>query len=195
MYWKYWEIKIAGKNDCKNKFSSCILYIVLFSIFFAINIGIGAYFVHSHWYLKKFVSRVEIKLQYLIYLFIHLFIYSFTYYIYFLLLFSEAILIISELKLCFFCCFKFVEFFLCLKILWNICWVTYYLQFHAEWNIFLFTTFHQNFGGLFHYLANNTPYFMACFPCSYNSQTNDDCFLNELLWLRYPSLNNVFLRP
>ena len=55
------EVKIASKNDHKNKFSSCILYIVLFSIFFAINIGIGAYFVHSHWYLKKFVSRVEIN--------------------------------------------------------------------------------------------------------------------------------------
>ena len=37
------EVKIA---EHKNKCSSCILYVVLFSIFFAINIGIGAYFVY-----------------------------------------------------------------------------------------------------------------------------------------------------
>ena len=37
------EVKIA---EHKNKCNSCILYIVLFSIFFAINIGIGAYFVY-----------------------------------------------------------------------------------------------------------------------------------------------------
>ena len=40
------EVKIASKKEYKNKCSSCILYIVLFSIFFAINIGIGAYFVY-----------------------------------------------------------------------------------------------------------------------------------------------------
>ena len=33
------EVKIAGKN--KDKCSSCILYIVLFSIFFTISMGIG----------------------------------------------------------------------------------------------------------------------------------------------------------
>ena len=38
------EVKIASKNEHKNKCSSCILYIVLFSIFFTINIGIGVYF-------------------------------------------------------------------------------------------------------------------------------------------------------
>ena len=38
------EVKIAGKNEHKNKCSSCILYIVLFSILFAINID--AYFVY-----------------------------------------------------------------------------------------------------------------------------------------------------
>ena len=37
------KVKIAEE---KNKCNSCILYIVLFSIFFAINIGIGAYFVY-----------------------------------------------------------------------------------------------------------------------------------------------------
>ena len=36
------EVKIAGKNKC----SSSILYIVLFSIFFAMKIGIGIYFVY-----------------------------------------------------------------------------------------------------------------------------------------------------
>ena len=37
------EVKIA---EHKNKCSSCILYIALFSIFFAINIRIGTYFVY-----------------------------------------------------------------------------------------------------------------------------------------------------
>ena len=38
------EVKIVSKN--KNKCSSCILYIVLFSIFFTINAGIATYFVY-----------------------------------------------------------------------------------------------------------------------------------------------------
>ena len=38
------EVKISSEN--KNKFNSCILYIVLFSIFLIINVGIGAYFVY-----------------------------------------------------------------------------------------------------------------------------------------------------
>ena len=37
------EVKIVSES--KNKCNSCILYIVLFSIFFTINVGIGAYFV------------------------------------------------------------------------------------------------------------------------------------------------------
>ena len=45
------EVKIA---EHKNKCNSCILYIVLFSIFFAINIGIGAYFVYY-----KYMNRNE----------------------------------------------------------------------------------------------------------------------------------------
>ena len=44
------EVKILDKNE--NKCSSCILYIVLFSIFFTINVGIGAYFVYY-----KYVNR------------------------------------------------------------------------------------------------------------------------------------------
>ena len=38
------EAKIFDKNE--GKCSSCILYIALFSIFFTINIGIGAYFFY-----------------------------------------------------------------------------------------------------------------------------------------------------
>ena len=38
------EVKILDNNE--NKCNSCILYIVLFSIFFTINVGIGAYFVY-----------------------------------------------------------------------------------------------------------------------------------------------------
>ena len=38
------EVKIVNENE--NKCSSCILYIALFSIFFIINVGIGAYFVY-----------------------------------------------------------------------------------------------------------------------------------------------------
>ena len=38
------ELKKFSEN--KNKYSSCILYIVLFSITFTINVGIGAYFVY-----------------------------------------------------------------------------------------------------------------------------------------------------
>ena len=38
------EVKIVGKNE--DKCSSCILYIVLFSIFFTVNIGIATHFVY-----------------------------------------------------------------------------------------------------------------------------------------------------
>ena len=48
------EVKIAVKNEC----SSCMLYMVLFSILFTINVGIGTYFIYFHWYLKD-VIRVK----------------------------------------------------------------------------------------------------------------------------------------
>ena len=48
------EVKIASENDHKNKCGSCILCIVMFSIFFAINIGTGAYFVYY-----KYMNRNE----------------------------------------------------------------------------------------------------------------------------------------
>ena len=48
------EVKIASKNEHKNKCSSCMLYIVLLSIIFAINFGIGTYFVYY-----KYMNRNE----------------------------------------------------------------------------------------------------------------------------------------
>ena len=48
------EVKIAeNQNKNMHKCNSCTLYIVLFSILVAISVGIGTYFVYSHWYLKK----------------------------------------------------------------------------------------------------------------------------------------------
>ena len=44
------EVKLAkitlAENENKHKPSSCTLYIVLFSIVFTINLGIGTYFVY-----------------------------------------------------------------------------------------------------------------------------------------------------
>ena len=51
------EVKLAKttltENKNKHKCSFWTLYIVLFSIIFTINIGIGTYFPYFHWYLKK----------------------------------------------------------------------------------------------------------------------------------------------
>ena len=69
MYWKYnEEVKLtkttsielhSAKNENKHKCSSCTLCIVLFPILFAINVGIGTYFLYFHWYLKKDVILVK----------------------------------------------------------------------------------------------------------------------------------------
>ena len=40
------EVKIARENEHKNKYNSWILCIVLLSILFTINVGIGTYFVY-----------------------------------------------------------------------------------------------------------------------------------------------------
>ena len=44
------EVKLAkitlAENENKYKCSSCTLYIVLFSIVFTVNVGIGTYFVY-----------------------------------------------------------------------------------------------------------------------------------------------------
>ena len=41
------ETSLVKINSTRCKHNSCILYIMLFSVFFTINIGIGAYFVYS----------------------------------------------------------------------------------------------------------------------------------------------------
>ena len=55
------EVKLAkitsAENENKHKCSSCTLYIVLFSIIFTINIGIGTYF---QWYLKKMLLMLSL---------------------------------------------------------------------------------------------------------------------------------------
>ena len=44
MQWKYcWSKKVS---ESKSKCNSCILYIMLFSIFFTINVVIATYFVY-----------------------------------------------------------------------------------------------------------------------------------------------------
>ena len=60
------EVKLAKitlakcENSCKC--SSCKVHIVLFWIFFTINLGrIGAYFVYFHGYLKKMFTRETTK--------------------------------------------------------------------------------------------------------------------------------------
>ena len=50
---------MSAKNENKHRRSSYILFIVLFSLNVAINIGITAYFVYSHWYLKEDILRVK----------------------------------------------------------------------------------------------------------------------------------------
>ena len=49
----------SAKNENKHKCSSWTLYIVLFSMFFTINVGIGSFFLYFHWYLKKDVASVK----------------------------------------------------------------------------------------------------------------------------------------
>ena len=51
--------KTSAKNKNKHKCSFCTLYIVLFSIIFTINVGIGIYVTNFYWYLKKDIPRIE----------------------------------------------------------------------------------------------------------------------------------------
>ena len=56
------EVKLAkiapAENENSNKCSSCTVYIVLFSIFFTINIGrIGAYFISFRGYLRRLFTQ------------------------------------------------------------------------------------------------------------------------------------------
>ena len=48
-----------AENENRYKRSSCIVYIVLTSISFTINVGIAIYFVYSHCYLKKDAPHVD----------------------------------------------------------------------------------------------------------------------------------------
>ena len=45
--------KTSAENENKHKCSSCIQYIVLFSIFFTVSIRIATYSAYFYWYLKK----------------------------------------------------------------------------------------------------------------------------------------------
>ena len=51
--------KTSDKNENKHECSSCTVHIVLFSLIFTINIGIGICFVYSRWYLKKDIPSVN----------------------------------------------------------------------------------------------------------------------------------------
>ena len=49
-----------AENETMHKCSSCTMYIILVSIHFTVNVGIGTYFVYSYcWYLNKDVPRVK----------------------------------------------------------------------------------------------------------------------------------------
>ena len=49
----------STENENRQKRSSWTLYIVLFSILFTINVGIGSYCLYFHCYLKKSVTRAK----------------------------------------------------------------------------------------------------------------------------------------
>ena len=53
--------KITSAKEGKNKYksSSCTLYIMLFSVTFTTNVGIGSYFLYLHWYLKKDITCLK----------------------------------------------------------------------------------------------------------------------------------------
>ena len=57
------EGKIPDNNE--NKCNSCILYIVLFSIFFTINVGIGAYFVYYKYMNRNKKMFLNIKIMFI----------------------------------------------------------------------------------------------------------------------------------
>ena len=54
---------ISGKNENKHKCSSCTLGIVLFSIFFTNNVGIGSYFLYFRWCFRKDAIRVKFGIR------------------------------------------------------------------------------------------------------------------------------------
>ena len=56
--------KTSAKNENKHKCSFYTLYVVLLSLIFTINVGIGIYFVYSRWYLKNYDARVMLSYPY-----------------------------------------------------------------------------------------------------------------------------------
>ena len=52
------QVEITEITQVKNECSSCTLYIVLFSIFSMISIGIATCFAYFYWYIKKDDARV-----------------------------------------------------------------------------------------------------------------------------------------
>ena len=59
------ETSLVKINSTKCKHNTCILDIALFSIFFTINVGIGAYFVHYKYvnHNKENVSKYDYAYQ------------------------------------------------------------------------------------------------------------------------------------
>ena len=57
------ETSLINSSQCKS--NSCILYIVLFSIFFTINIGIATYFIYYKYinHNKKNISKYDYVYQ------------------------------------------------------------------------------------------------------------------------------------
>ena len=51
---------ISAEHENKNKFSSFTLCIVLFSVVFTVNVGIGTYFAYFHWF-KKNKAIVDLR--------------------------------------------------------------------------------------------------------------------------------------
>ena len=57
MYWKgWWKKKYPAKLHLEDTIShvctSCTIYIILFSLFFTINIGVGTVFIYFYWFKK-----------------------------------------------------------------------------------------------------------------------------------------------
>ena len=54
-------LHVIPLNDYKKVCNSCIIYIVLFAVFFITSICISIFFIYFHWYLKK--DNVCVKLN------------------------------------------------------------------------------------------------------------------------------------
>ena len=65
------EVKIVkitlAENENNHKCSSCTLYIVLFSIIFIINVGIGIYFTYFYWYLSDKSNKLILKIKLIVF--------------------------------------------------------------------------------------------------------------------------------